>query len=341
MAEPHSGLAPSAHAVVYSSRELQPALIDANRRAQADLADCFSGLLLAAAFDEWHREFHEAPYLMADQGETTMSNRCFAVNTLLVLALATSFIGSLAAEEAPPANGPTAQMLVTVEAIHGSNVPAIGREDVMVYEGHDRDKVTNWVPAQGDHAGLDLVVLLDDGANSSLSSQLGDLRQVYYRTACIHQDWDRLYAERHREMEQKLTSDHALAAKALRLPTGIRGINGSPYFSLTDLIKHWPESTARREVLMVSDGIDRYYGGGDMLDPYLAAAIEDAQRAGVVVFVSIPRAWVTLVIATGEHIGVSFTSRRLRRRPAVKRITSVLLGRRCPSLLTWTIWSIG
>ncbi|MGA9967801.1 MAG: hypothetical protein WBQ10_21570 [Terriglobales bacterium] len=86
-------------------------------------------------------------------------------------------------------------------------------------------------------------------------------------------------------MEQTLTSDHALAAKALRLPLGISGINASPYFSLSDLIKQWPQSTARREVLMVSDGIDRYYGSSDLQDPYLAAAIEDAQRAGVVVFV--------------------------------------------------------
>jgi hypothetical protein len=62
------------------------------------------------------------------------------------------------------------------------------------------------------------------------------------------------------------------------------GINGSPYFSLSELIKHWPESTARREVLMVSDGIDRYYGSGDLLDPYLSAAIEDVQRAGIVVY---------------------------------------------------------
>ena len=63
---------------------------------------------------------------------------------------------------------------------------------------------------------------------------------------------------------------------------------------------------------MVSDGTDRYYGSGDLLDPYLAAAIEDAQRTSSLR--SIPLAWVTMVIATGGHIGVSFTSRRLRRR---------------------------
>jgi hypothetical protein len=35
---------------------------------------------------------------------------------------------------------------------------------------------------------------------------------------------------------------------------------------------------------MVSDGIDRYYGSADLLDPYLDAAIDDAQRAGIIVF---------------------------------------------------------
>jgi hypothetical protein len=35
-------------------------------------------------------------------------------------------------------------MVVTVEARGGGNVPTINREDVMVYQGHDRDKVTDF-----------------------------------------------------------------------------------------------------------------------------------------------------------------------------------------------------
>jgi len=34
---------------------------------------------------------------------------------------------------------------------------------------------------------------------------------------------------------------------------------------------------------MVSDGIDRYYGSGDLEDPYLTEAIDNAVRAGIVV----------------------------------------------------------
>ncbi|MGA7850016.1 MAG: hypothetical protein WCA13_12995 [Terriglobales bacterium] len=214
-----------------------------------------------------------------------MSNHRFAVNTILVLALWVSVTGSLAAEEAPPANGTPVHMLVTVEAVHGSNVPVIGREDVLVYEARDRDKVTDWVPARGDHAALELVVMLDDGSNISLGTQLEDIRKFIAAQPASTKIGIVYMQNGIAKMEQNLTSDHALAAKALRLPMGIRGINGSPYFSLSDLVKRWPETTARREVLMVSDGIDRYYGTGDMLDPYLAAAIEDAQRAGVIVYV--------------------------------------------------------
>jgi hypothetical protein len=214
-----------------------------------------------------------------------MNNTTCLVNSILGLALSASSTLSFGAAEAPATNGEPAQMLVTVEAVHGNNVPVISREDVLVYEGRDRDKVTDWVPARGDHAALELVIMLDDGSNVSLGSQLEDLRQFIATQPASTKIGIAYMQNGIAKMEQNLTSDHALAAKALRLPMGIRGINGSPYFSLSDLIKHWPESTARREVLMVSDGIDRYYGSGDLLDPYLAAAIEDAQRAGVVVFV--------------------------------------------------------
>ncbi len=214
-----------------------------------------------------------------------MSNRRIAISTIFVLALLASITGSLVAAEAPATNGTPAHMLVTVEAVHGNNVPVITRDDVMVYEGRDRDKVTDWVPAQGDHAALELVILLDDGSNISLGTQLEDLRQFIVAQPASTKIAVAYMQNGTAKMEQNLTSDHALAAKALRLPLGMRGINGSPYFSLSDLIKHWPETTARREVFMVSDGIDRYYGSGDMQDPYLSAAIEDAQRAGVVVFV--------------------------------------------------------
>jgi hypothetical protein len=190
----------------------------------------------------------------------------------------------LAAQSTQVPDGVPAHMVVTVEAHHGSNVPVINREDVMVYEGHDRDKVIDWVPAQGEHPGLELFVLLDDGSSASLGTQLGDIRKFINSQPASTKIGVAYMQDGVAHIEQNLTTDHALAAKALRLPKGISGVNGSPYFSLSDLIKKWPESDSRREVFMATDGIDRYYDSADLLDPYLAAAIEDAQKAGVLVY---------------------------------------------------------
>ena len=85
---------------------------------------------------------------------------------------------------------------------------------------------------------------------------------------------------------QQLTTDNAQAAKSLRLPLGEPGLSASPYQSVVDLIKHWPGGSrdwVRREVLMISDGIDRL-GGGGPADSYVYSAIEQIQRAGVVIY---------------------------------------------------------
>jgi hypothetical protein len=210
-----------------------------------------------------------------------MRSLSFLTTVMLAIAL---FATSSFAAETSPANGTPVSMVVSVEARHGSNVPVIERDDVMVYEGHERDKVLDWVPAQGDHAGLELFVLLDDSSSVSLGSQLDDLRQFI-----MAQPQSTLIGVAYMQdgiarVEQNPTTDHAQAAKALRLPLGVRGVNASPYFSLSDLLKRWPPSNNRREVVMVSDGIDLYYGTNDLLDPYLQETIDNAQRSGVIVF---------------------------------------------------------
>ena len=151
--------------------------------------------------------------------------------------------GTVSAQE-PAAGGVSAHLLVTVEPRHGSNVPVINREDVMVYEGHDRDTVTEWVPAQGDRAALELFILLDDGSSTSLGSQLEDIRQFVNAQPATTKIGVAYMQDGTAHVEQDLTSDHAQAAKALRLPRGIGGANGSPYFSLSDLVKRWPASKA-------------------------------------------------------------------------------------------------
>jgi len=204
---------------------------------------------------------------------------------LVYVILAGSWISlGLLQAVAQQSSGIPVHMVVTVEAQHGSVPPEITSRDVMVYEGHDRDQVLDWVPMQGDHAALDLFVLLDDSSNTSLGSQLEDLRQFILAQPSTTQIGVAYMRDGIARIEQNLTSDHAQAAKALRLPAGDAGINASPYFALSDLVKRWPASSARRQILMVTDGIDRYWGSLPP-DPYVDAAVADAQRAGILVSV--------------------------------------------------------
>jgi hypothetical protein len=213
-----------------------------------------------------------------------MKKSCLTLRVLVVIAALLAGIPRIAAQENSSPAGPAVNLVVTVEARRGSEVPDINREDVMVYEGRDRDKVAGWIPLQGDRAGLQLFILLDDSSNMSLGSQLDDIRKFINAQPATTKIGVAYMQNGTAQVAQNLTSDHALAAKALRLPMGRAGANASPYFSLGDLIKRWPESSERREIVMISDGIDRYWGGSGPNDAYVDSAIEQAQRAGILVF---------------------------------------------------------
>lgn len=200
-----------------------------------------------------------------------------------VLALLTASSLPFATAQEPAAGGIQAHLVVTVEPRHGSEVPAINQNEVMVYEGHDRDQVTEWVPATGDRAAMDLFILMDDSSGEGLGTRLDDIRQFINAQAPSTKVGVAYMQNGRAAIQQQLTDDHALAAKGLRLPLGEPGINASPYISLSDLIKHWPVGAPRREVLLISDGIDRYYDSPDLQDPYLAQAVDDAVKAGILV----------------------------------------------------------
>ncbi|MFZ0478613.1 MAG: hypothetical protein WAL71_05640 [Terriglobales bacterium] len=206
------------------------------------------------------------------------------LSLLACLTLAALYNPIVSAQQNPGASGAPAHMVVTVEPHHGSEPTVdVTRADVMVYEGKERDQVTEWIPAQGDHAGLEFFILIDDSSSSSLALQFGDIKNFISAQPATTKIGIVYMQNGTARIEQNLTTDHDLAEKALRLPLGAGTSGSSPYFSLRDLIKHWPQDGTRHEVLMVTNGSDPYYGSRDTQDPYLSAAIEDSQRAGVIV----------------------------------------------------------
>lgn len=200
---------------------------------------------------------------------------------ILVLTATLVFCGTLWAQAPEP--GAPIHLVVTVEPKRGNEVPAIQKNEVMVYEGKDRDQVTGWVPARGDRAAMELFILVDDSSSANLGTQLDDLRKFIEEQPATTKVGVAYMRNGVADILQNLTDDHGAAAKALRLPMGIGGANASPYFSLSDLAKKWPASNARHAVFMVTDGIDRYYGMGDLQDPYVDTAVDDAIRANIIV----------------------------------------------------------
>ena len=178
------------------------------------------------------------------------------------------------------------KMTVTVDAVHGREFPELQREDVMIYHGKQRLEVTEWTRQDG----LELYILIDDASGMSLGSELAELREFIREqpeNALIGVAYMRADSV---ETIQGLTTDHNKAAAALRLPFGRIAAGGSPYLALTDLVKKWGACCVRREVLIISSGIDPLGGFGPE-NPYVDTAIAQAQRAGVQVFaIYTPRA---------------------------------------------------
>ena len=174
-------------------------------------------------------------------------------------------------------------MVVSVEAKHGKDIPVVSnKEDVRALEGHDRLRVTDWIPLQGSQADLELLVLIDEATGQTVASQFDDLRRFMSAqppTTAIAVGYMENGTVR---MVQNFTKDHDAAGKALRIPLGAAAGGNSPFLSVTDVVKRWPETKARRAVFLISDGIDPLQPG--ITDSYLDQAIETAERTGTQIY---------------------------------------------------------
>lgn len=182
--------------------------------------------------------------------------------------------------------GVQAQTVITVMPKSGTEVPAIAETAIQASLDGKRSKITDWVPLRGEQAGLQIVILIDNSARSGVSLQFNDLRNFIQHLPAGAQVGVAYMQNGNAVMAQNLTADRNLATQAFRLPSGPAGSNGSPYFCLSSLVKNWPSGATndRREVLMITDGVDLYGGRRyDPGNPYVRAAIMDAQKAGVIV----------------------------------------------------------
>jgi len=180
------------------------------------------------------------------------------------------------------------QMVITVRPANGhaaqQNVDA---RDLTILQGHTRASIAHVQRLAGDFADMQLFILLDDSTrSSSLGVHLPELRAFVASLPASTQVAIGYMRNGTFGLGEPFTTEHDKAAAALRLPESIPGGNGSPYFALADLAKHWPskEPADRRAVLMLTDGVDRYYGNSIEDDPYVDEAIHDTLKNRVMVY---------------------------------------------------------
>jgi hypothetical protein len=208
------------------------------------------------------------------------------VSGMIAAALAAANLG--VASSLPNATGVPTQMVITVLPTRSGAEPAsLEAKDLKVLHGHVPAPVVRLQRLTGDLADMQLFVLLDDSTRSfSLGNHLSELKAFLESLPASTQVAVGYMRNGTFGLVQAFTADHQKAASALRLPVAMPGENGSPYFALSDLAKHWPstESTDRRAVLMLTDGVDRYFEDGSIDDPYVDEAIHDALKDGMLVY---------------------------------------------------------
>lgn len=187
--------------------------------------------------------------------------------------------GTLLAQREGPAK---TEALVSITA-KSEQIPTIS--DVKLKVNGREEKLTGWSPVSAN--GMQVAILIDDGLRQSIGTELGALRTFAKELPEGSQIFVGYMRNGTIATAQSFTTDRAAAAASFRISFGSPGISASPYFCLSEFVKHWPTDPSRpgaRFVLMITNGVDPYNGSTSIANqnsPYVEAAIADAQKAGV------------------------------------------------------------
>ena len=169
------------------------------------------------------------------------------------------------------------QMIVTV-ADHANHRPTVLKPGgLSITDG----TIADVIPLKG--RDLEIFLVIDEAANPNddFSSRLQELRHfvtaqpdsVPIGVAYVHGG--------SLQVVENPTTDHQLAAGALRAPAGTEA--ASSYRALSDLIQRWERKSVSREIVLVGMQIDESASdGGSSANG--ETAIADAERAGVNVY---------------------------------------------------------
>ena len=202
-----------------------------------------------------------------------MTNRKIVLGMVVVAlcALGLNARFGLSQENATVA-GVQVHMVIAAEGLSDdSELATLKPNNIQVKQGKNALKVNQLIPARGDNAALQLFILIDDTCDHNIGNNLNDIRDFVNALPATTVVGVGYMSNATTQIVQNFTADHAAAAKAIRLPRGSLSAMDSPYLSLISLVKGWPAQKVRREVLIVSDGIDRLRGERPSATPMAAA----------------------------------------------------------------------
>jgi len=209
------------------------------------------------------------------------------IRPLPMFILPTLWLLPLQAQERTQIGTTPVQMTVSMRVVGDiQRTPVINSEDIIVRQGEKRLQVTGWTPVSREQSRLDLFILIDDAADLSLVSQFDELRgfinslpaNIFVGVAYMRNGTAQIF--------QNPTDNRYDAAKAIHPP--FLESEGSPCLSVVDLMNQWPAGSTRREVLMITDGIDRTRGGPrthglSLMSPDVYVARTVAQHMGTII----------------------------------------------------------
>src|SRR5581483_8623324 len=212
-------------------------------------------------------------------------------NKPAVLAMSGLLTGSLlaaapafAASENQQGQG---QAIITVLPDKHASAPNLSPQHLNAKVDGKDTQITR-VQQLGPNSPVELVILIDGAARTSLGTQMQEITR-FVQSLPANTSATLAYMQNGQAaLTGPLTTDRSATLRGLRITGGVPGVSASPYFCLSDLAHHWPSNNrqARREVVMITDGVDYYDGVRhyDPNDPYLQAAIQDSVRAQLVVY---------------------------------------------------------
>lgn len=178
-------------------------------------------------------------------------------------------------------------VIVTILPKNASDpAPSVSPQQLSIKVNGKDAKVAGFEALRGAKNPVELVILIDGSARSSLGRQLSDIEQFVNTLPPNVRATIGYMQNGNTAFTGPLTADHTAVLKGLHITGGVPGSNGSPYFCISDLAKRWPsqDPSARREVIMITDGVDDYNRRYDPDDPYLQAAIQDSVKAHMVIY---------------------------------------------------------